>query len=538
MILFIFYILTNRNKEESFIDSIEKEKMNYLKMKETYIEPQDTSLELLYANYSGEEVSSDVWKNKTLDQCVDTCNKLDGCTAFSRDSVLDTEPANCYPRSSVNNCHSNRKGNPSQMQNAIKYDSYIKSNVSNVLNNCIGDSELTLNRIIYIKSYAQPNQYIGINGDSRVILVNKDTNNFNSNCNFRLEVGKDGIGTIAFLHIGSGKYLYRDTDDNIILKSISNPGKTIDNQRASFNLYDAVSGGVMLKPMMLDGETTDKFIMLDDNTNYLLAKILDEDEQSTSNKNAFFYIVDTIISSNIITNKNNIPTTPPYMNTENMPTTTQYNMSTTPPYMNTQNMPNTPPYMSIQNVPTTTQYMNTQNMPTTTSYNIQKKTNIPPTPSYNISTPPYMSKSNKMSNKNYNKEDFQNIKEGFSLTLDTTNDIPVYNNLFATPTNIIISDYIQDNYSPLKNVSKNSESIKISSKLNNITINKELSNSLHKNQDEYNAINELNKEIEKEIANLNTGLNTKNDIIINKLDKMRISDLANDYFFLKNLTSV
>ena len=582
MILFIFYLLTNRNKEETFIDSIEKEKMNYLKMKETYIEPQDTSIELLYANYSGEEVGSDVWKNKTLDQCVDTCNKLDGCTGFSRDSVLDTEPSNCYPRSAVNNCHSNRKGNPSQMQNAIKYDSYIKSNVSNVLNNCIGDSELTLNRIIYIKSYAQPNQYIGINGDSRVILVSKDTNNFNSNCNFRLEVGKDGIGTIAFLHIGSGKYLYRDTDDNIILKSISNPGKTIDNQRASFNLYDASSGGVMLKPMMLDGETTDKFIMLDDNTNYLIAKILSEDEKNNSNnKNAFFYIVDTIISSNIITNKNNIPTKTQYMSTQNMPTTTSYNISTPPPYMSTQNMPTTeqynmptttsynistpPPYMSTKNMPTTEQYnmptttsynistpppyMSIKNMPTTTSYNIQKKTNIPPTPSYNISTtpytttqnistPPYMSKSNKMSNKNYNKEDLQNIKEGFSLTLDTTNDIPVYNNLFTTPTNIIISDYIQDNYSPLKNVSKNSETIKISSKLNNITINKELSNSLHKNQDEYNAINELNKEIEQEIANLNTGLNKKNDIIINKLDKMRVSDLANDYFFLKNLTSV
>ena len=476
MILLIFYVLTNRNKEESFIDSIENEKLNYLKMKETYIEPQDTSIDLLYANYSGEEVGQDVWKNKTLDQCVDTCNNIDGCSGFSRDSVLDSEPANCYPRNTVNNCHSNRKGNYSQMQNAIKYDSYVKSNVPNVLNNCIGDTELTLNRLIFIKSYAQPNQYIGISGDSRIILVNKDVNNLTENCNFRLEAGKDGVGTLSFLHIGSGKYLYRDTDNSIILKAISNSSKTIDNQRASFNLYDAVSGCVMLKPMMLDGETTDKFIILDGNSNYLFAKILDEDE--SNNKNAYFYIVDTIISSNIITKKNNIPISK--KSTINIPTTTSY--------------------MSIP------QYISSNN------------------------------ESNSSNESNSEESNTENIIEGFNLNLDTSNDVPEYKNLFTTPTNVILSDYIQDNYSALKNVSQYSAYMQISNKLNNIEINKQLSKSLTKNQDEYNAINELNKEIEQEIAGLNTGLNSKNNTIINKLDKMRVSDLANDYFFLKNLT--
>ena len=434
-------------------------------MKETYIEPQDTSLDLLYANYSGEEVGQDIWENKTLDQCVDTCNKLDGCSGFSRDSVLDTEPANCYPRSTVNNCHSNRKGNLSQMQNALKYDSYVKSNVSNVINNCIGDSELTLNRLIFIKSYAQPNQYIGINGDSRIILVNKDVNNLTENCNFRLEAGKDGVGTVSFLHIGSGKYLYRNTDNSIILKAISNSDKTIDNQRASFNLYDAVSGCVMLKPMMLEGETTEKFIMLDDNTNYLITKTLDLNEP---NNTSYFYIVDTIISSNIITNKTNIP----------IPTTSTLSTSTID--------------------------SSTMNTPQSTSSN----------------------------------NNFKNIIESFTLNLDTLSNIPVYDNLFSTPTNVILSDYIKDNYSPIKNISKNSSYIQISNKLNNIEINKQLSNSLNKNQDEYNAINELNREIEAEIAYLNKGLDSKNNIIINKLDKMRVSDLANDYFFLKNLHSV
>ena len=551
MILLIFYLLTNLNKEETFMDSLEKEKNNYLKMKETYIEPEDTSLDLLYANYSGEEVNSDVWQNKILDQCVDTCNKLEGCIGFSRDAVLDTEPANCYPRSAVNNCHSNRKGNSSQMQNALKYDSYVKSYVPNILNNCIGDSDLTLNRLIFIKSYLQPKSYIGINGDSRIVLVNKDNSNSNSNsnfisnCNFRLEVGKDGIGTISFLHIGSGKYLYRDVDDSIILKSVSSPGKTIDNQRVSFNLYDAVSGCVMIKPMMLDGETTDKFIMLDNNTNYLVAKTLNSTKSDNSeSSSAFFYIVDSIISSNIITNKNNmpttrnIPTTPTTPTTPYMPTpTTPYIPTPTTPYMPTPTTPYIPtpttrnmPTPTTRNIPTTSNIptTTTRNMPTPTTRNIPTTSNIPIKTSYRT-IPTTL---------NYNTEGFKNIKEGFTLDLDTSTNNLEYNNLFNPPQNIILSDYIQDNYSISNNTSSHSAYLQISNKLNNIEINKQLSNSLTKNQDELKSIIDLNKEIELEITNLNNGLNNKNDIIINNLDKMRVSDLANDYFFLKNLPSV
>ena len=225
----------------------------------------------------------------------------------------------------------------------------------------------------------------------------------------------------------------------------------------------------MLKPMMLDGETTDKFIMLDDNNNYLVAKILtsgnteqnadntaNNNVNSNVNSNTFFYIVDSIISSNIINNKSNIPTTTP----------------------------------TIQNIENTTE------------------------------------------------EGFTNFKESFALNLDTSNNIPIYDNLFNPSQNIIMADFIQDNYSTLKNLSQNSAYLQIVKKQNDITTNKQLSSSLNKNQDEYNSINELNKEIEAEIIRLNSGLNTKNDIIINKLDKMRVSDLANDYFFLKYLPSV
>ena len=71
--------------------------------------------------------------------------------------------------------------------------------------------------------------------------------------------------------------------------------------------------------------------------------------------------------------------------------------------------------------------------------------------------------------------------------------------------------------------------------MNDIVLNNQLSKSITKNQDEYNSIKQLNLEIEKEIANLNIGVNAKNDKIYNNLDKMRITNMANDYFTLKNI---
>jgi hypothetical protein len=129
LFIFIFYKLTddtwfNTNSEklnlEAFENSIEKEKIYYIKLKETYIDNSDVSLNLLYANYLGEETGHEVWENKTLDQCTDICNNIDGCIGFSRELKLDTEKAKCYPNNIVNKCYSNRKGDMNKMQNAIK----------------------------------------------------------------------------------------------------------------------------------------------------------------------------------------------------------------------------------------------------------------------------------------------------------------------------------------------------------------------------------------------------------------------------------
>ena len=460
LFIIIFYIITNnifdinynsKSQFETFEDSIEKEKINYLKLNETFIEPNiesedKLSLDLLYANYSGENVRDTIWKTKTLDQCTDICNKLEGCIGFTRESVLDTEPSDCYPHNKINKSYSNRKGNLNQMQKAVKHNSFIKSNVPNVLNLCIGDSDLTLNRPIFIKSYKYPNTFLGVNGDSRVVLVDINSNNLNSACNFRIESGQDGVGTVSFCHINTNKYLYRDISNNIILKNLSknNKGQTENKQRSSFNIYDSKisSDTIMLKSMVIDGETTEKFITLDGN--YLNVSHLSNDNTNDkSDDKSTFYIVDAIINTNIIINKQNIPDLKP----------------------------------SVEIIPNTIE------------------------------------------------------QENFTVNLDTSNNIGLYNTLFNPPDKMKLSVYLENNY--LDNQPKY---MSIYNKQNDNIINKQLTDSITKYEKEYNSNRELNLEIEKEISNLNLDLNAKNDKIINGLDKMRISDMANDYFFLQNIT--
>jgi hypothetical protein len=525
VILFIilFYSLSNssyfsnsNNKYETFENAIENEKINYLKLNETYIEPQEKSLELLYTNYSGEEVGNSVWENKTLDQCTDICNNIAGCIGFTRDLVLDTEPAKCYPQNTINKCYSNRKGNLGQMQNAIKYNSFIKSDFPNVLNLCIGDSDLTLNRTIFIKSYSMPNKFLGINNDSRIVLIDKNINNFKTSSNFRIEKGQDGVGTVSFLHIDTGKYIFRDMSNILILKDISS-GKTENKQRASFNLYDSTvgSGTIMLKSMLIEGETTDKFITL--NNNYLNVIPLpntniDRSGSADSTGNidntiieaSTFYIVDSILNSNIITNKTDMTTMPTMSDMTTMPTMSD--MTTMPTMSDMYTMPT----MSDMYTMPTMSDMTT--MPTMSDM-------------YTMPTMSDMTTMPTMSNASI---------EPFTNTLDKSNDTVPYKKIFNPQDNLSLNNYLQDNY--LTEYKTTPFYYSISNKINNITIKNQLNNSLTQSFDEYNSRLELNKEIEKEIANLNMDINAKNDKLVNNLDKMRITDLANDYFFLNSIS--
>jgi hypothetical protein len=516
LFIIIFYKLTNSSffnnsniSYETFEDSIETEKINYLKLNETYIEPQEKTLDLLYSNYSGEEVGNSVWENKTLEQCTDICNNIEGCIGFTRDLVLDTEPAKCYPNNSINNCYSNRKGNLPQMQNALKYNSFVKSNVKNVLNMCIGDTNLTLNRTIFIKSYAMPNKCLGIIDDSRIVMVDKTANNFSTACNFRLEKGQDGVGTVSFLHIDTGKYIYRDTSNILIVKDISS-GYTENKQRSSFNLYDSSIGfsSIMLKSMLIEGETIDKFITLDNN--YLNVLPI-ENDNSANSANSTFYIIDYFLNSNIITDKTNMQSP---MNNMNMESSMSMPPSMSSPMQSPMNMESSMSMPSMES--SMTSQMNNMNMESSMSSPMDM-----PIPQMDMQS----SMPKQMDNQ---------IIESFDINLDTTNNILLYNKIFNPKDSTNLTNYLQDNY--MNEYKSNKAYMSISNKINDTVINKQLKNSLNKNRDEYKINNELNNEIEKEIANLNLGLNAKNDKLINNLDKMRLTDLSNDYFFLKTLT--
>lgn len=471
VILIIFYKLYKDRDENLSTDTEGFQNIDYVKLKETYIEPSEKpDLELLYSNYTGNEAGNDIWKNKTLDQCTDICNQLDNCIGFSRDLVNDDAPANCYPRAKLSNCHSNRKGTLEQSQNAIKFNSYIKSTVPKIFTKCIGDTDLTLNKSIFIKSLKYPKKYIGTQGDGITSLIDINEPDFNQKCNFRIEIGKDGIGTVSFLHIDSNKYLYRDSsatnptdtdikptepnsstnNDMLILKSIGD--KTSDKQRVSFNILDAMKNSMKFKCLSLDGETVNKYITINPNNNNYLACV---EINNTDPENYTFMITDEIVRSKIINSKNNL---------------------------------------------SSRMEMDNKNSAENKREKFQEVNNETPKPT--------------------------------NLILDSVDNIPLYQNLFKTPENINIQNYVNDKYNP---ISQNNTFMSVNNKYNDVLLNKTLSRSITKNEEEYDNIKKLNNEIEREIANLNMGVNGKNDKLTNNIQNMRISDMANMYFTLKNI---
>ena len=134
-----------------------------------------------------------------------------------------------------------------------------------------------------------------------------------------------------------------------------------------------------------------------------------------------------------------------------------------------------------------------------------------------------------------NTQKSYDTKENFTVNLDKTANLALYNNLFNASDPKTLDLYLNDNYLMEAN---NNNYLSVYIKKNDSIINKQLSDSINKARDEYNENYELNLEIEKEISNLYLDLNAKNDKIINNLDKMRITDMANDYFFLKKLTKI
>ena len=276
---------------------------NYTILEETYVEEDGLNTKALYKNYKGVGGGDKVWTNVNLDQCYELCNKLEGCTGFSRplkNSI--NEPGTCFPRTSIDNCHSSRKGNLNQRNNAANYNTYIKTSSSNFMTRCIGDQK-TLTTPIMFKSVLFPSRFIGIK-DNEVVLMDmpKDASGmiaFYSACRFELIVGMDGSGTLSVKHIDTNKTLYRgeasstDKQPTMLLEAmnIEDISSTKQKQRASFYLDDGkVPPNIRLKCFLVDGEKIPKYITINPNNSSRLVIT----EVDSKNINPDFEIIDTI----------------------------------------------------------------------------------------------------------------------------------------------------------------------------------------------------------------------------------------------------
>jgi len=255
--------------------------------------------------------------------------------------------------------------------------------------------------------------------------------------------------------------------------------------------------------MRVNGENVDKFIVINnDNQNYLLCSEID----SLSKEELYtFNIIDSIVASNIITNKDKLPMN----NNSNRLTTTMPAITT--------------PEITTQPV----------------------ATNIPMTIMMNNTNAENNAKNNAENNaENNGKESFFAVDAiGNQIITQTTNpniisasnldissQLPLYNNIYNPHRNVKISDYLSDNYGATQFNNYTS----INKKATDIVMQKQLSKTLTNNQNTYNSLNQLNIEIEREIAGLNMDLNAKNDKVVNNIGRMQLGDMAKDYYTLKN----
>ena len=233
LIIILLYILFTHiqfNKQEGFT----VKNKQYVKLSDTQISNKDKDKK---------------WKNLTLKQCQVKCNEDDKCIGFSRDNIDDELKGNCYPSDKINSCHSLRKGNPGQRNKAINYNTYIKKHYidleDNLLNKCLGDAKLTLNRNIFINSYLKPDSYLCI--DNNLVVFNKSKIKdalFFKQCGFKIVKGLEGSGTISFImndNINEPYYLSNNNNYLVLLPIDNSKSNSKERSNASFELLDGLS---------------------------------------------------------------------------------------------------------------------------------------------------------------------------------------------------------------------------------------------------------------------------------------------------------
>jgi hypothetical protein len=187
-----------------------------------------------------------IWKNKTLSQCKFDCEEDNTCIGFSRDKIDDEKSGNCYPKTRIGDCHTLRKGDPTQRNYAQNFDSYLKSNqkINNLYTRCIGDAKLTLNKKIYLGLYSKPDNYVSIlNNQVRIVEYKNKNTDFYKNTIFEVVPGLEGSGTVSFIIIDNFQedyYLSADIENNVVQLTPIDISNSSGNERssASFELLN------------------------------------------------------------------------------------------------------------------------------------------------------------------------------------------------------------------------------------------------------------------------------------------------------------
>lgn len=289
----------------------------YYEYPETYMENNDAvDIDVLYKDYSGPLKNKTQWTDMTLAQCQDACNSMSGCIGFSRNNIDANTEGVCKPRSKLSQCHSIRKGNPSQRSFSSGYTSYIKSNVSDQMTKCIG-TDMTLNRMIYIKSVARPFHYVTVEDNSVSLKEFKSTGvEFAEKCKFYIIHGLENSNTISFKMTDINDityYLVCDTNLNqlsILPIDVSN-STLVQRKSASFELYDGLSNEYMvsIRNPSMDGKKAMYLSISDMSQNQPRINLITLEEANTNEKTqkmATFDILDYISGTSILstTSKN------------------------------------------------------------------------------------------------------------------------------------------------------------------------------------------------------------------------------------------
>jgi hypothetical protein len=284
---------------------------SYYEYPETFVENKGgLDMSALYKDYEGPLKSKKQWTNMTLAQCHDACNNMSGCVGFSRVNSDPESEATCLPRTRITQCHSIRKGNPSQRTLASGYKTYIKTQIPHQQTKCIGAEKLTLNRMISIKSDAKPFHYISLVDNSVIMKEFKTTGvDFANQCKFYIVKGFENSNTVSFRMSDSNDihyYIVNDGTGQLGVVPIDESKTTLDiRTRASFELFDGLSNEYMVSIRSI-GVACAKPLYLsiaDMSVATPRIKLISLDDANSSNKSkkaATFDIVDYVSGISIL----------------------------------------------------------------------------------------------------------------------------------------------------------------------------------------------------------------------------------------------